>query len=296
VITVTTKAEMRAHTTRARAAGRRVGLVPTMGAFHAGHHALMRAARESCDEVVVSLFVNPAQFDEASDLAAYPRTAERDAAEAASLGVDVLFAPAVEEVYPPGFTTSVRVEGLSDVLEGAERGPGHFAGVCTVVAKLFNVVAPDVAFFGQKDAQQVAVLRRMVADLDLPVALEVVPTVREPDGLAMSSRNVRLDAEERERAIALSRALRAAGDALGEGERDASALRDAALAAMTPYAVEPEYLALVDPDSFQPVSTVNGRVLVAVAARVGDTRLIDNALFQTRGGDPAGAPTITKEP
>jgi pantoate--beta-alanine ligase len=182
------------------------------------------------------------------------------------------------------------------VLEGAERGPGHFAGVCTVVAKLFNVVAPDVAFFGQKDAQQVAVLRRMVADLDLPVALEVVPTVREPDGLAMSSRNVHLDAEERERAIALSRALRAAGDALGEGERDAAALRDSALAAMAPYAVEPEYLALVDPDSFQPVSTVNGRVLVAVAARVGDTRLIDNALFQTRGGDPAGAPTITKEP
>ena len=244
----------------------------------------------------MSLFVNPAQFDEASDLAAYPRTQERDAAEAASLGVDVLFAPAVEEVYPPGFSTSVRVEGLSDVLEGAERGPGHFAGVCTVVAKLFNVVAPDVAFFGQKDAQQVAVLRRMVADLDLPVALEVVPTVREPDGLAMSSRNVRLDAGERERAIALSRALRAAGDALGEGERDASALRDAALAAMAPYAVEPEYLALVDPDSFQPVSTVNGRVLVAVAARVGDTRLIDNALFQTRGGDPEGAPTITKEP
>ncbi len=296
MITITTKAEMRAHTASARAAGRRIGLVPTMGAFHAGHHALMRAARESCDEVVVSLFVNPAQFDEASDLAAYPRTLERDAGEAASLGVDVLFAPAVEEVYPPGFSTSVRVEGLSDVLEGAERGPGHFAGVCTVVAKLFNVVAPDVAFFGQKDAQQVAVLRRMVADLDLPVALEVVPTVREPDGLAMSSRNVRLDAEERERAIALSRALRAAGDALGEGERDAAALRDTALAAMAPYAVEPEYLALVDPDSFQPVSTVNGRVLVAVAARVGDTRLIDNALFQTRGGDPAGAPTITKEP
>ena len=296
MITIATKAEMRAHTASARAAGRRVGLVPTMGAFHAGHHALMQAAREACDEVVVSLFVNPAQFDEASDLAAYPRTVERDAAEAKALGVDVLFAPAVEEVYPPGFSTSVRVEGLSDVLEGAERGPGHFAGVCTVVAKLFNVVAPDVAFFGQKDAQQVAVVRRMVADLDLPVALEVVPTVREPDGLAMSSRNVRLDAGERERAIALSRALRAAGDALGAGERDAAALREAALAAMAPYAVEPEYLALVDPDSFQPVSTVNGRVLVAVAARVGETRLIDNALFQTRGGDPEGASTITKEP
>jgi len=296
VITIRTKAEMHAHTAAARAAGRRIGLVPTMGAFHAGHHALMRAARAACDEVVVSLFVNPAQFDEASDLAAYPRTEERDAAEAAGLGVDVLFAPSPEEVYPAGFATSVRVEGLSDVFEGAERGPGHFAGVCTVVAKLLNVVAPDVAYFGQKDAQQVAVLRRMVTDLDLPVALEVVETVREPDGLAMSSRNVRLDAGERDRAVALSRALRAAGSALGEGERDAAAVRAAALAAMAPFDVEPEYLALVDPDSFSPVATVNGRVLVAVAARVGDTRLIDNALFQTRGGDPDTAPTITKEP
>jgi pantoate--beta-alanine ligase len=296
MITIATKAEMRAHTAAARAAGRSIGLVPTMGAFHAGHHALMRAAREACDEVVVSLFVNPAQFDEASDLAAYPRTEASDAAEAEALGVDVLFAPSAEEVYPAGFATSVRVEGLSDVLEGAERGPGHFAGVCTVVTKLFNVVAPDVAFFGQKDAQQVAVLRRMVADLDLPVALEIVPTVREPDGLALSSRNVRLGADERERAIALSRALGAAEAAIAGGERDAARLREAALAAMAPHDVEPEYLALVDPDSFQPVQTVNGRVLVAVAARVGRTRLIDNALIQTSGGDPERAPTITKEP
>jgi pantoate--beta-alanine ligase len=295
MITIATKAGMHAHTVAARAAGRRVGLVPTMGAFHAGHHALMRAARETCDEVVVSLFVNPAQFNEAGDLAAYPRTFERDAAEAAELGVDVLFAPSDEEIYPPGFATSVRVEGLSEVLEGAERGPGHFAGVCTVVAKLLNIVAPDVAFFGQKDAQQVAVVRRMVADLDLPVELEIVPTVREPDGLAMSSRNVRLDTGGRERAVALSRALAAAGDALGEGERDAARLRASALAAMARYGVEPEYLALVDPDSFSPVDTVNGRVLVAVAARVGDVRLIDNALFQTHGGDPARAPTTTKE-
>ncbi len=196
MITITTKAGMRDHTAGARAAGRQVGLVPTMGAFHAGHHALMKAAREACDEVVVSLFVNPTQFNEASDLADYPRNEERDAAEAEALGVDVLFAPPVEEVYPSGFATTVRVEGLSDVLEGAERGRGHFAGVCTVVTKLFNVVAPDVAFFGQKDAQQVAVLRRMVADLDVPVALEVVPTVREPDGLALSSRNVRLRGDE----------------------------------------------------------------------------------------------------
>jgi pantoate--beta-alanine ligase len=296
MIVLRTKAEVRAHVAKARAAGRRVALVPTMGAFHAGHHALMRAAREAADEVVVSLFVNPAQFDEASDLAAYPRTEASDAAEAEALGVDVLFAPSPEEVYPAGFATSVRVEGLSDVLEGAERGPGHFAGVCTVVTKLFNVVAPDVAFFGQKDAQQVAVLRRMVADLDLPVALEIVPTVREPDGLALSSRNVRLGAGERERAVALSRALRAAEDAIAGGERDAARLREAALAAMAPHGVEPEYLALIDPDSFQPVDSVNGRVLVAVAARVGHTRLIDNALIQTSGGDPERAPTTTKEP
>jgi pantoate--beta-alanine ligase len=296
VITIATKAEMHAYTAAARAGGRRIGLVPTMGAFHAGHHALMRAARGACDEVVVSLFVNPAQFDEASDLAAYPRSEAQDAAEAAELGVDVLFAPSAEEVYPDGFATSVRVAGLSDVLEGAERGPGHFAGVCTVVAKLFNVVAPDVAYFGQKDAQQVAVLRRMVADLDLPVALEIVPTVREPDGLALSSRNVRLDAGERERAVALSRALRAAEAAIGAGERDAARLREAALSTMAPHGVEPEYLALVDPDTFLPVDSVNGRVLVAVAARVGSTRLIDNALVQTEGGDPTKAPTMTKEP
>ena len=281
MITIRTKAEMRAWVGAARREGRSVALVPTMGAFHAGHHALMDAARAVCDEVVVSLFVNPAQFDEAGDLAAYPRTEERDAAEASALGVGVLFAPSPEEVYPQGFATTVRVAGLSDVLEGAERGPGHFAGVCTVVAKLLNVVTPDVAVFGQKDAQQVAVLRRMVADLDLPVRLEVVPTVREPDGLALSSRNTRLDPGERARAIALSRALRAAEDAIGDGEHDAAQLREAALAAMAPHGVDPEYLALVDPDSFAPVDAVNGRVLVAVAARLGDTRLIDNALIQT---------------
>jgi len=281
VITIRSKAEMHAWSHAARRAGRSVALVPTMGAFHAGHHALMAAARAACDEVVVSLFVNPAQFDEAGDLAAYPRAEARDAAEAAARGVDVLFAPSVEEVYPDGFATSVRVAGLSDVLEGAERGPGHFAAVCTVVAKLLNVVAPDVAFFGQKDAQQVAVLRRMVADLDLPVRVEVVPTVREPDGLALSSRNTRLDRAERARAPALSRALRAAEHAIGAGERDAARLREAALAAMAPHGVDPEYLALVDPDSFQPVEAVNGRVLVAVAARLGDTRLIDNALIHT---------------
>jgi pantoate--beta-alanine ligase len=270
---VRTNAEMRAHRAQAQGA---VGLVPTMGAFHGGHHALMRAARERCDEVVVSLFVNPAQFNEASDLEAYPRDEERDAAEAAALGVDVLYVPQVNEVYPPGFATSVRVAGLSDVLEGAERGPGHFAGVCTVVTKLFNVVGPDLAFFGQKDAQQVAVLRRLVRDLDIPVELVVIPTVREPDGLAMSSRNSRLDPDERARAIALSRALQAAADAVAAGERDADAIAASARAAMD--GVQPEYLALVDPDSFEPITTVDGRVLVALAARIGVTRLIDNTI------------------
>jgi pantoate--beta-alanine ligase len=273
-----------------RAAERKgtVGLVPTMGAFHAGHHSLIRAARERCDTVVVSLFVNPAQFEEASDLQAYPRDEARDAAEAAELGADVLYAPSVEEVYPPGFATSVRVEGLSDVLEGAERGRGHFAGVCTVVTKLFNVVQPDVAFFGQKDAQQVAVLRRMVRDLDSPVELAVMPTVRELDGLALSSRNVRLSPDERTRALSLSRALRAAETAVAAGERDAGEVERAARSALN--GVEPEYLALVDPDSFEPITTVDGRVLVAVAARIGATRLIDNTIVHT-AATPERAPT-----
>ncbi len=169
--TIRTVAEMRAHSRTARADGRRIGLVPTMGAFHGGHESLMRAARDGSDEMVVSLFVNPAQFNDPRDLAAYPRDQEHDAAVAAGLGADVLFAPPADEVYPGGFSTTVAVAGLSDVLEGAHRGAGHFAGVCTVVAKLFNMVAPDVACFGQKDAQQVAVLRRMTRDLDFPVEI-----------------------------------------------------------------------------------------------------------------------------
>jgi len=285
VRTIRTNDEMREYV---RGVSGSLGLVPTMGAFHGGHHALMRAARERCDVVVVSLFVNPAQFEESGDLAAYPRDEERDAAEAASLGVDVLYAPPVEQVYPPGFATSVRVAGLSDVLEGAERGPGHFAGVCTVVTKLLNVVTPDVAFFGQKDAQQVAVLRRMVRDLDLAVELAIVPTVREPDGLAMSSRNVRLAPDERRRAVSLSQALQAAASAIAAGERDAAAITRAARAAMN--GVDPEYLALVDPESFQPVQTVDDRVLVAVAARIGAVRLIDNTIVHA-AATPEGAPT-----
>jgi pantoate--beta-alanine ligase len=292
VRTIRTVAGIREHVAAVRAAGRSVGLVPTMGAFHAGHHSLMHAARERCDEVVVWLFVNPTQFNDESDLAAYPRDEARDAAEAAELGVDVLFAPTLEEVYPPGFATTVRVDGLADVLEGAERGPGHFAGVCTVVTKMLNMVAPDLAFFGQKDAQQVAVLRRMVRDLNIPTEIVVMPTVREPDGLALSSRNQRLDASERRRAVALSRGLKAAEAAVAAGERDAAAVASAARAAME--SVEPDYLALVDPDSFEPVHNVNGRVLVAVAARIGAIRLIDNTVIHT-AATPNGAPTTQEE-
>src|SRR4051812_35223015 len=283
--TIRTVGEMRAHVGRCRDRRRSVGLVPTMGAFHAGHHSLMRAARTDHDEVIVSLFVNPAQFNDAGDLAAYPRAEEQDAAEAAELGVDVLFAPPVEEIYPPGFATSVQVGGLGEVLEGAHRGPGHFAGVCTVVAKLLNIVAPDAAYFGQKDAQQVAVVRRMARDLDLPARIEVLPTVREPDGLALSSRNRRLAPAQRERALSLSRALFAARDAFAAGERDAGRLRAAAESALD--GVAPEYVAVVDPDTFAPLTAVDGRALVALAAPVGPVRLIDNVLLEPVP-DPGG--------
>ena len=276
--TIRTIAELRAWLGNARAEGRTVGLVPTMGAFHAGHHSLMRVAREEQDAVVVSLFVNPAQFNDAGDLAAYPRSEDDDAAEAADLGVDVLFAPPVGEIYPDGFATTVEVRGLSEVLEGAERGPGHFAGVCTVVNKLLNIVGPDVAYFGQKDAQQVAVVKRMVRDLDMPVRIEVLPTVREPDGLALSSRNVRLSPADRARALGLSRALTAAAEAVAAGERDSGRVRAHALAELGD--VEAEYLAIVDPLTFEPLQAVDGAALIAIAAQVGPVRLIDNVVLE----------------
>jgi pantoate--beta-alanine ligase len=282
VKTLRTIGEVRAYVAEARRAGRSVGLVPTMGAFHAGHEALIRAARAACDEVVVSLFVNPTQFNEAADLDAYPRTEASDAMIAADLGVDVLFAPPVAEIYPDGFATSVHVAGLSAVLEGAERGPEHFDGVCTVVCKLFNIVAPDVAYFGQKDAQQVVVIRRMVRDLSLPVRLEIVATVREPDGLALSSRNARLSAPDRERATALRRGLDAAQAIVAAGETDPAPAEAAGRAAMRAAGVEPEYFAVVDPDTLDRVERIDGRVLVVVAARVGPARLIDNALIETQ--------------
>ena len=218
--TLRTVAELRTALAQPRGEGQTIGLVPTMGSFHDGHTSLMRQAREDCDTVVVSLFVNPTQFGAGEDLDAYPRDEARDAALAEAEGVDLLFAPTVAEVYPDGFGTVVRVRGLTDVLCGdpARRGPEHFDGVTTVVTKLFNMVAPDVAYFGQKDAQQALVIRRMVRDLDIPVRIEVCPTVREPDGLAMSSRNAYLTEDERERAPALHRALEAA-DAPGGPRR-----------------------------------------------------------------------------
>jgi pantoate--beta-alanine ligase len=279
--TVRTVAALRAALRQPRRAGRRIGLVPTMGALHEGHLSLIAQARSSCDEVVVTLFVNPTQFDEGADLDAYPRDEARDAALAETAGADLLFAPSPAEVYPPGFDTTVAVGGVSAPLEGELRGPAHFAGVATVVCKLLNMAQPDVAFFGQKDAQQVAVIRRLVRDLDIPVEIEVGATVREPDGLALSSRNARLRGDERERALALRRALDAVRIRAAAGERDPAALVAAGRAAMTAFSVEPEYLALVAPDTFAPVRSVGDeRVLVAVAARVGDVRLIDNDMLE----------------
>jgi pantoate--beta-alanine ligase len=259
-----------------------------MGAFHDGHRSLMERAVAATDTVVVSLFVNPTQFGPSEDLAAYPRDEQRDADIAERAGVDLLFVPPVEEVYPDGFATTVRVSGVSEPLEGAHR-PGHFDGVATVVTKLLNMVGPDVAFFGQKDAQQALVIRRLVRDLDIPAQIEICPIVREPDGLAMSSRNVYLGAEDRVRALALRHALDAAERAVAAGERDAAVLTAAARAALAEHAVEPEYVALVGTDTLSPVDRVDGEVLLAVAARVGPARLIDNVILSTTDGVPRSA-------
>ena len=277
--TVRTVADLRAALRDARRAERTIGLVPTMGALHDGHLSLVRAARAENVVVVVSLFVNPTQFNEAADLDAYPRDEARDTEAAAAAGADLLFAPSAGEVYPPGFATTVRVAGLTEHLEGEHRGVAHFEGVATVVCKLLNMVQPDVAYFGQKDAQQAAVIRRLVRDLDIPVRIAVQPTVREPDGLALSSRNVHLKGADRERALALRRALDAAAETVAAGERDPHAVERAGRAAMARLGVEAEYVALVRPDDLRPVERIDGDVLVAVAARVGPTRLIDNTIL-----------------
>ncbi|HUA73759.1 MAG TPA: pantoate--beta-alanine ligase [Solirubrobacteraceae bacterium] len=297
--------ELRSALAPARRAGESIGLVPTMGALHEGHVSLIRRARRECDLVVVTLFVNPSQFNEHSDLAHYPRDERRDAELATEAGADLLFAPTVEEVYPPGFSTSVEVLGITERLEGASRGSEHFRGVGTVVTKLLGMAQPDVAYFGQKDAQQLVVIRRLVADLNLPVRVQACPTVREPDGLAMSSRNARLGADERARAVALSEGLRAAAQRAADGERSAEALLDVACAAMLARGVQPEYLELVDPETLLPVRELSQEALLAVAARLGETRLIDNALLRpaparaqnpTSPQDTSSAPTPAHEP
>jgi pantoate--beta-alanine ligase len=282
--TVRTVAALRAALAAPRRAGRRIGLVPTMGYFHDGHLELIRRARAENDVVVVSLFVNPSQFGPGEDLDSYPRDEPRDAALAEELGGDVLFAPPAQEVYPPGFATTVSVAGLTEVLDGHpdRRGQQHFQGVTTVVTKLLNMAQPDTAYFGQKDAQQAVVIRRLVRDLDIPVRIEVVPTVREPDGLAMSSRNVYLTDEERERALGLSRALEAADREVAAGRRDAQSVLGAASRELEARGIDPEYLELRSADDLSPAERVNGRTLLAVAARVGRARLIDNTILGER--------------
>lgn len=274
-------AQLRSALEASRATGARIGFVPTMGAFHEGHLSLMRRARIDCDVVVVSLFVNPTQFNDAADLDAYPRDEARDAAIAQSGGVDYLFAPNASEMYAHGASTSVTVGGISEPLEGQSRGPGHFRGVATVVAKLFNIVQPTVAYFGQKDAQQALVIRRMVRDLDFPIRIEVCQTIRERDGLAMSSRNVRLSPQARTQALALRRGLDAAVSVIAGGERDAARVETRARAAMEALGVEPEYFAVVSAETLGPMRTLSGEILIAVAASVGGVRLIDNEIVGT---------------
>jgi pantoate--beta-alanine ligase len=279
----TTISETRAACLKARAAGWRLGLVPTMGALHEGHISLVQAAKAQCDAVAVSIFVNPTQFGPTEDLAKYPRQFDSDRRMLEAEGVDILFAPPVEEIYPQvpdGAVTWVEVEGLSNKLDGRSR-PGHFRGVTTIVAKLFHIIGPDLAFFGQKDAAQLAVIRRMVRDLNFPVEIVAGAIVREPDGLAMSSRNAYLNREERQRALVLQRALQQVRGGFQGGEKKAETL---IAAAKTIFAEEPgvalDYFEIVDPHTLDPIENISHSALVAVAAYVGSTRLIDNLVLE----------------
>lgn len=278
--TIRTVDEVRTIVSAARRDGAVIGFVPTMGYLHEGHLSLIRRARSECGFVVTSVFVNPMQFGPREDFASYPRDLHRDAELAGVAGSDLLFTPEAGEVYPPGFTTRVEVAGLSNVLCGASR-PGHFRGVTTVVARLFNLVRPDRAYFGQKDAQQLVIVRRMVRDLAMDVEVVSVPTVRETDGLAMSSRNVYLSPEERVRALALHRALEEARRLIEAGARNAKTVR----AAMDQHirgesGVRLEYAEVTDAETLQPLKTLRGRILLVVAARVGRARLIDNLVLE----------------
>lgn len=270
-----------------RGAEATVGLVPTMGALHEGHLSLVREARRRCDHVIVSVFVNPAQFDDQSDYKIYPRQLTQDTAMLTDYNVEYIFAPTPEEIYPPGFSTYVHVEGLSDPMEGAQR-PGHFRGVATVVTILLNLIRPDFAFFGQKDAQQTVIVRRLARDLGFDTEIVVLPTVREASGLAMSSRNARLDSSQRASAAVLHRGLQAAETAYRQNERDARKLVERVRAEI---AREPrialEYVQLTDAETLRPLDRLDARpALLAVAARIGGTRLIDNILLaQARPAD-----------
>ena len=275
--------ELRAVVRTARARGERIALVPTMGALHDGHLALMQRAHKDCECAVVSLFVNPAQFTETADLDRYPRDEARDVRLLESAGVHVLFAPAVDEVYPTGFATTVEVADLSAPLEGVARGTQHFRGVATVVTKLLNMVQPDAAFFGQKDAQQALIIQRLVRDLDLPVRIEICPTVREADGLAMSSRNVLLDPAARQKAVTLWHALSAVERAEARGETQTAIALAAGSSLLKAEGIEPEYFAAVDAATLLPVASFTATTLIAIAARVGGVRLIDNVLIHREG-------------
>lgn len=260
-----------------------VGFVPTMGALHEGHLALVQEARRSCDIVIVSIFVNPTQFNNSSDLEKYPRDLTKDVASLAELGVDYVFAPEESEIYPSGFSTYVSVQGVTDTLEGESR-PGHFRGVATVVTILFNTIRPDRAFFGQKDAQQVAVIRRLTVDLGFEAEIVVMPTVREHSGLAMSSRNERLTPEEREKAVVLIEALREAKLAFKKGERNAADLTEIVRRRIAKEpAVKLDYVAIADSDTMRVLDHVgDNEAIIAIAAFVGDVRLIDNVLLNRR--------------
>lgn len=274
-----TTSQMQAACGNFRRQGKRIGLIPTMGALHAGHLSLVRAARGSCDVVAVSIFVNPAQFGPDEDFSTYPRSLEQDCALLQAEGVDLVFAPPVEDIYPPGTSTFVAVEGVSERLDGASR-PGHFRGVTTVVSKLFHIAMPQQAFFGQKDAAQVAVLSKMVRDLNMDVELVICPIVREADGLALSSRNAYLDRDHRRQALVLNRAMARAQECALAGEHSSARLLQEARAVI---AYEPEvridYLAAVNPETLEDVADVHEGALIAVAAYVGPTRLIDNLLI-----------------
>jgi pantoate--beta-alanine ligase len=276
---VETIAEVRQLVQSARAGGARIGLVPTMGALHAGHVSLIEAARRECDYVVVTIFVNPTQFGPHEDFQKYPRDLETDSRLCVQAGAAAIFHPPTSQVYPPGFTSFVEVAGLSDVLEGKFR-PGHFRGVATVVLKLFQMVPADCAYFGQKDYQQQTIIRRMCADFDLPIEIRICPTIREPDGLALSSRNVYLNPQERQSALALSRSLELGRQLLESGETDPGVVRGKMLDLLnaTPL-VRPDYVTLIHPETLAEAAGVLPKLVAVVAARVGSTRLIDNLII-----------------